>query len=499
MMKKITRYLSLVLFTVATFFFSACEKETQLPPREVSPEVAEIAENYTNILVESQQGWVLAYKPDQHEETIYFHLTFKDAEKVDMISGYRGYHTLQSDITYYYEGNYIPIIVFSGENVFSELASSYNGSYKFKIYYNEEQGTFELVRSDGFDDKRFELTRANDTNLALLNAQIQEVLDQIAYEEEQERLSAEVRAKIKAFVEIESDFYFYNLTVDDFSAGINSFDTIAREISLTYKPTPTSAPTTATVGYTLTPEGMVLNPTGTTVPLELLGLGELLYEDPDDSNKVTAIEVVSNGNVGTMGYAHVAPYPYTLSSNRNQTLADYFMDEYTSSVEFSNRLGPKTEGYRDDFRDYIRNLSGFNPTGRHTYIIYSPNFTTVGLRNLFWVGSSRSINGDPPYTNMGFNLRVDMQNLGNNVLSINDITSQTNSNHATAGPIPNISVRVQEYLDEVSPSEGVTMVPYNMANEGSSGYRLRLVSTLDSRIWLEYRWPSATYFNMVFD
>src|SRR5690606_14625287 len=92
-----------------------------------------------------------------------------------------------------------------------------------------------------------------------------------------------------------------------------------------------------------------------TVSLELLELGELLYEDPDDPNKATAIEVVSNGNVGTMGYAHVAPYIYTNTDNRLETAAQILFEyrganNYIYTTNEAEFYSPKVLTLREQLR-----------------------------------------------------------------------------------------------------------------------------------------------------
>lgn len=491
------RHLSWILFAAVMLVWMACEKTTtHLPPREISPEVDEIAKKYTDVLVQSPQGWVLAYKPDQYEETIYFHLIFKNEGKIDVLAGYRGYHTLQTDITYYFEGNYIPIIVFSGENVFSELADSHNGAYKFKIYYEESSGTFEVVRSDGFDDTRFELTPANENNLALLNAQIDDILAQIAYEEEQERLAAEVRAKVKAFVEIESDFYFYNLTVDGFSAAINSFDTVAREISLTYKETSTSAPTTTTVGYTLTPEGVVLDPALAygTVSLELLELGELLYEDPDDPNKATAIEVVSNGNVGTMGYAHVAPYIYTNTDNRLETAAQILFEyrganNYMYTTNEAEFYSPKVLTLREQLRQVFDERTTDITATRFNLLFY---FRSATSENQSLQLSSRN-STDSGNRFYALYLNLNQAKLSENIL--NYTLNGSISAHVVEWE-QEIRAEYEEFFRQLFPEEeGVTVVPYRVGTTT----RFRLVSKRDSRIWVNYIHNIATIRSITFN
>ena len=477
--------------------FYACEKKvTELPPKSVSPEVQEVAKGYIEQFLKAPEGWVLGYQPEEYDEMIYFHLDFKSAEEVDITAGYKGYHTVQTGVPYHFEGVYVPTLVFDGENAFEALSELFNGSVKFKVYENKEAGGFELNRADGFNDHRFSLQVADNANLALFQEQIDKVLAQIAYEEEQERLSEALRLKIEEFVAIESDFYFYNFKTENFSAALQSFDTEAKEISLTYKETPNSAPRQVTVTYSITPEAILLEPAISygNIQIDRIAFGDLTYTDTEDPSKATGIEVLSAGNAGAgyMGYAHEAPYPFTLSTDRSKTLVDYYLNDFPSSVQTREgtsptAISPKGAEYSLQLRDALRALPEVHDEGRHIIGLYPPNHPTTTIQDLVWVGYSLNSGA----ASGGFNIRIAYENLGNNKLNLNQVIEQTN----VTATRPDVSAQVQEFLNAVAPAEGVTLVAYDTG----AGHRLRLVSTVDSRVWIEYRFLSATYWNLVFD
>lgn len=306
-MKKIfKRY---IIYFLAFGMATACKKtESNLPDREKSPEVSEIAKNYLDILSGAQEGWVLSYKPDQYSDTVYIHLKFHEQE-VNMLSGIRGYHDIYDTTSFGFEGKYSPVIAFSQESIFGKIKDEWNGFHKFKIDYDEDEGVFGLMRSDGYDDKSLKMKKASEDARKPLDAQIDTILALIAYEEEQERLLAEIRQKFNTFVEYESDLYFYNLRTDAFSGAVTSIDTANREISFRYKVTPTAAPVELTTNYSFFTNGIVLSPaiTFSGVEIDTIKLGELDYPH---------IQILQAGNAGAgkMGFMHEAPYEFTLST-----------------------------------------------------------------------------------------------------------------------------------------------------------------------------------------
>jgi len=476
-MEKILKYSA--IFIVAITLWSGCKEEkTILPPREVSEKVSEIAEKYNKILMSSAEGWVVAYQPENYQDSVYVKLKFSAQQKVDVLSGYRDYHTVRTGLNYTYEGEYKPVIVFDDNTIFAALANLYNGSKKFKISYIEDKDYFELVRADGFNDKMFKLERVNSQNSAKLNEQIDEILQQIAYEEEQARLSEQVRLKVKAFAEITSDLYFYNLKTANFSAAITKLDTASRQLSLTYKETPTSAPKSVEVNYTFYPKGIKLN--------TAIAYGSVLVDSIELGNlNNQIIEVTRAGNAGTgvMGYMNEAPYPYTLSTNRSMTLADYFMTVFPNYVQSSGEFSPKALAYSESLRNYIEDNTDYQTANRYIYFIYAPTYATAPKS--FFVGAQNAAGATG-----NFRYDATLINLGDNKFAINELTKQVLPSGS-----PNIMSRVAQYLDEVSPEEGVIAVPYDTG----AGYRLRLVNSTDSSIWVEYRWPSSTYWNLVFN
>lgn len=476
-MEKVLIKYSAILVVAIVLCFGCKDEKTILPPREASPKVSEIAEKYNQILMAAADGWMVAYKPENYQDSVYVKLKFSAQQKVEILAGYRDYHTA-SQQNYTYEGENIPVIVFDDNSVFAALASLYNGSKKFKISYIENGAYFELVRADGYDNKMFKLEKATASKSDTLNTEIAKILAQIAEEKAQAILSEQVRQKVNAFAEITSDLYFYNLKTANFSAAIKKLDTVARQLSLTYKETPISAPKSVVLNYTFYPKGIKLNPT--------ISYGSVLVDSIELGNiNSPVLDIVKAGNTGAgaMGYMNDAPYPYTLSTDRSLTLADYFLTVFPNIWQSSGEFSPKALAYSESLRNYIEDNTEYVTTSRYIYFIYAPMSATAPKS--FFVGAQTAAGATG-------NFRYDavFANLGDNKFVLNQLTKQV-----LPAASPNIIGRVAQFLNEVSPSAGVIPVPYDTG----AGYRVRLVSSTDSSIWVEYRWPSATYWNLVFN
>jgi len=479
MNKKIIPAIALLAFMVL-----GCEKKaTVLPPRPVSEEVSQIAARYTELLASSSNGWILAYKPEQYDDTVYMQLRFQGVQTMSILSGYRGFHTVQEAVTYDFEGNYVPIIVFPGESVFGELAARFNGSQKFKMTYVENGGYFNLVRSDGYDNEAFRLDPAGAANQAKLDAQVDAVLAQIAHEEEQARLAEETRLKVKAFAEISTDFYFYNLITERFSARIDALDTLAKTISLTYKETPASVPTSATVTYSIYPKGIVISPVISygSVVVDSIELGEV--QEP-------TLQIVKAGNAGTgtMGYMHEAPYDFTLTTDRGTSITDWVtapaqqvgLFAYTQNAE--DYYSEMVNQHRQVFGTYLEQHGSDVKTD--TRLVHQLYFPATSPTNLQISTHRQSASG-----NLFFLYRFAMEK------SEAAASALTITFTEPAGATVPLKAGFDEYFSHVFPEEGVTVVPVIVGTT----LRLRLVSVKDSRIWVEYILQTAAHRSLRFD
>lgn len=490
-MKKTINYL--IMGWLPIVLLAACSKTetTTLPPREADPDVEVLADAYREVLIGSSEGWLLSYQPDQYDETIYFHLKFKDQDKLDITAGYRGYHTLQADIHYDFEGNYIPVIRFEGENVFHELAEKFNGSVKFKVFYDEGDETFEWVRADGFNNVRFPLTKVTTGTLEPFTEQLNAVLAQIAYEEEQERLSAEVRMKINAFAEIESPYYFYNFMTDQFAAAINSFDTVSRAITLTYKSQPTAAPTTITSNYSIYPDGLILNPAISfgSVLIDSVELGA--FDDP-----VLQITRAGNAGEGQMGHMHVPPYAFTNTVDRNVSTVDWLLDPAQQHVTGSgtglfmytahadNYYSPLLNDHRMSFAEYIdEQIDNARGSTRLVNQIYFPENPATS-RNI-----QISTHRIAPAGNLFYLYRFDLEKQSGLPSALSVKLTEP------ASAIVPHQEAFDTYLRYQFPAQGVTVVPVIVGTT----LRLRLVSREDSRYWVEYVLNRAANRSLRFD
>lgn len=473
-MNKVLKYIP--VFAVAVLLWTGCQKEkTVLPEREISEEVSDIADKYNKILVAAPDGWVIGYKPDNYDETVYVSMRFAVGQKVGMQSGYRNYHTLQNGLDYSYEGKHVPVIVFSENTVFATLAGLYNGSQKFKISYIEDGGYFELTRSDGYDNKTFKLEKASTANTAQLNEQIADVLAQIAYEEEQARLSEQTRLKIKSFVEISSDFYFYNIKTEHFSAAITKLDTTLRQLSLTYKESSISAPKSVTVGYTVYPKGIKLSPA--------ISYGNVLVDEielGDLTNPVLDIVKAGNAGAGKMGYMHEAPYAYTNVSNRTETIAQLL---YYNSRESNNFLyttlpdslySQQALIHREQLRQKVVSELGHYTDTRFNFQLYFPPIAIPATNSMSLQVTARNA-ANSANTFYALYLSLEEEKLKDNVLKF---ALNGNASASTAG----IRTDCEALFSALFPEEGVTVVPYRVGTTT----RFKLVSKKDSRIWVNY-------------
>lgn len=478
-MKKIVIKHFVFVALISSFTMACTKEKTILPERELSESVEAITNKYNEILRKPSQGWILSYKPENFSDTVYINLKFKPDLKVDLLAGVRDYHTWLMGSTYKYEGQFRPYMLFDENSVLGYLANKYNGSCKFKIKHIESGNYFELVRADGYDEKVFKLEQASSHKLELLNDEVKRITNLIAYEKEQERLSEEVKLKVRNFAEIQSDLYFYNIKTTGFSASINHLDTAAREISLTYKETATSAPKTIVTNFSYYPQGIKLNPSISYagILVDSIQLGTL---------SASSLEITKGGNTGSgkMGYMNEAPYAYTLSTDRALSLADYFRTIYTSYIQSTDVFSPKARIISEDLRNYIENNTDYQTSTRYIYYVYSP---LASPANTFIIGANTG-------TGAIGNFRYDAKILdgSNNKIILNELTKQVLPT-VTSGP--NLLAQASNFLNAVSPSAGVTLVPFDTG----AGYRLRMVSTSDSSIWVEYKWPNASYWNLIFN
>ncbi|ERJ59892.1 DUF4302 domain-containing protein [Sphingobacterium paucimobilis] len=481
-----------IITTLLAIFFvalSSCDKEIKLPAREIAPSVAKVAEEYTDILVKRKDGWLLTYTPNSFEEPLYFHLTFKDSELIDIQSGYRDFHDVQSNVSYYFEGKYTPILVFSGENVFTTLADIFDDTNKFKIYYKESENRFEFVRADGFAIKAFDLVPANEHNLMMLSKQVNQVLAEIEFEKEQLRLSEVNRLKIEKFVEIQSDFFFYNLIIDDFSAAIQSFDTLNNKITLSYKETATSSPTKVTLNYNLTPEGINLKPAlkfGDKT-IEVIRLGDLVYNDLENPERPTSLALLDENNVvnGFMGYSHLPPYPFTNTIDRTKTAAFLLEDDNSNHGILQTTIdemhySTKAREIREEFKQFFITKRDSRTDTFFDFNVYL--YDATGAKPSFGLKT-----GNPAGTGVNYyflNLETIEEHLYDNVLNFEIIGSR-----ATVTNNPSILVEYSELFRKFFPEEGVTVVPHKEVGQFT---QFKLVSRKDSRIWVNYSSSTAT-------
>lgn len=463
-MRRIIKYIIIVI--IGQLSLLSCEKDrTVLPERTKPVDIAVITKEYVEILKSSNSGWILRYKPEDHADSIYISLKFRDTT-LTLLSSYKGYHTEQTGVHYSFEGKYNPIIVFPMESIFGELYTLFNASRKFKINYLEERQVFIFTRSDGYNDHEFVLEKANETNVAKLNEAIGQIL-------ELERLSSEVIRKFTEFCQIESGLYFRNLITERFSAGIDALDTLNNTIRLTYKETPVSAPASVSAKYSFYPHGIIITPaiSYNSVVVDSIVLGELTS---------TSMEIIKAGNsgAGSMGYMHTPPYTQTLVENRNISSADWLMStefHYSNPVIYTqttdDQYSKKANEYRAAFAQYLEaNGKDVKTSTRLVHQIYLYSNSTPNNVQISTHKSTGSGNWFFPY-------RFTWEKAEGS-------SSQIRFNFYEAF---NLATGLEEGLDEyfshVFPQEGLTVW---VVKEGTAT-RVRLISVKDSRVWVQYR------------
>lgn len=481
-MRNIIKYI--FLLAIMQLLLLSCEKEkTILPEREKPVDVAVIKKDYIEKFKSSSTGWMLKYKPENYNDSIYIQLKFQDST-VNILTSYRGYHTEQAGVPYSFEGKYTPIVVFASESIFGELAQLFNGSKKFKITYLENKGVFSLIRSDGFSDDEFFLEKANAQNIGKLNKAIDTVLAQIAYEIEQVRLSKETQLKFTGFFKINSDFYFYNFKTEGFSASIDQLDTLDRTIALTYKASPLSNPTSVKVNYSFYPKGIVLDPaiSYNSVVVDTIVLGEL-------NNSTLKIVKAGNAGAGSMGYMHEAPYEIRMIGDRSIGSADWLLSNdfvgsnpaiYTMHSGENYLDDPNysilTNEYRAVFGKYLE-TNGINVKAT-TRLVHQFYLYTDKPNNLQISTHKQSSSG-----NHFFPYRFTWEKVAGN-------SSQVKINFYEAYALTaGLEAGFDEYFSKIFPKEGVTVWPVFV----ETAARIRLISVKDSRIWVEYRITPTPY------
>lgn len=494
-MKGITRLLTILLMS-GLWCVTACKRETtELPEKEMPPSVAELAAKYKEALVANAEGWYLLYKPVDTVDGIAIRIKFGQDDGLSILSGWRGYHEERTDAVFSFEGSYAPHLVFSENSVFGELARTLNGFNKFKIE-QLDNGDFSLKRSDGYDNATFILTKVNAENTLVLNQQVQAVLDEIAYEAEMARLTAEAVQKLASLVESDPGYYFRNLLLDNFGAYLDQIDTTARSITLTWPSAGGAAGVSHTLAYRLVPGGMALNPV---IVQGSYTIDTLKFGDFADG----ALEITAAGNAGAgkLGWMHVPAYPYQAAiagAPATYTTADLFIRNnelprfmgYTLD-DMDIYYSPALQPYINDLKTYFDG-QGFRASELFRLQFYNNNYNATTLPNDHATRNQlqllvRNAAGTSTFQVFFY----DLQKLGP------DHVSMVSFGTSSTGSAP-YKDKVVEFMNEVFTEEGFTVVPAGRNGTAPTALqKLRLVSRKDSRIWLELlaNSPTGIYFN----
>lgn len=291
--------------------------------------------------------------------------------------------------------------------------------------------------------------------------------------------STVILEKLEDFAALDTSYYFYNFVTEDFSAAIESFDAVNREITLIYKETPESAPSVATRNYKIYTDGLILEPSISVggITIDSIELGAL-----DDFT--LKINRAGNAGAGAMGYMHVPPYAFTNTEDRSSSTVDWLLDPARQHLEGSGSglfmytqhadasYSDSINFHRAIFGEYIDDhMDGAQGSTRLVNQIYFPASPSLS-RNV-----QISTHRDGGETgNRFFMYGIDLE-------KINDAPSALKVTLTTpASTIDGHQDAFDDYLKLNFPDEGVTVVPVIVGTT----LRLRLISRKDSRFWVEY-------------
>src|SRR5690606_29647477 len=185
---------------------------------------------------------------------------------------------------------------------------------------------------------------------------------------------------------------------------------------------------------------------------------------------------------------HEAPYPYTLTTNRAVSNADWIVDPaqriglllYTAHAEeyYSDWVNQD----RDIFGGYLdNNVPDVKSSTRLVNQIYLPASSSANIQ----ISTHKQSGGG----NLFFLYRFDFEKIQTKNSAI-----QVTFTDPSSTVLPH-KAAFDEYLNNQFPAEGVTIVPVL----AGTTLRFRLVSIKDSRYWVEYVINSATYRSLRFD
>jgi hypothetical protein len=472
----------LIAGIICTISLLSCKKEkTHLPERELPESLEKQAAGYRSLLTSPQQGWFMLYQPNDSIEAIAIQIKFIDDNTISVLAGWRNYHEESGALSYSFDGEYTLQIVFPENSVFGEITNELNGFNKFKIYL-QDNGDFHLKRADGFDGKTIVLTQLNQENQLTLNHQIQLILDEIAYEEEMERLSTEAKEKLAAFISADPGYYFNNLMLENVGASFDHIDTANRKVTFSWRPNGATKQQ-QTFSYRIIPGGLLLQPSlvsGTYV-IDTLQFGT--FEDHK-------LQIISAGNAGQghLGWMHTPPFEYQTAwtgPSETYTTADYFVRKEELPRFFGYTLDAVDLYYSEMLQPHLETL--------RSYFI-SQGFKADELLRLQFYNNNHG-SSFPDTHERRNQLQVFTRNAaGTNVwlvfyndvekVSANHVRLQSFGTANTAGA-PHVE-KVFEFMNTIFTEEGVTVVPAGRSGTGSTATQIiRLVSRKDSRYWVQ--------------
>jgi len=424
----------------------------------------EIQERY-DVLINNDEGWLLAYKPSDKSDTVFMHLQFENEEQYSYAVDREGYlEPTQS--TYEIKGTYDAELTFETNSIWGDLKDQFHGATKFHILF-ENDGVF-LRRSDGFDGRKFELKPMGTTERQLFNTKVQEEKDRIAYREHLLALSKENVLKVRELASLDIA-YFNNITLGDEFRGLYDLDTVAQKLTVYWMSG--AGRNEASTPYHITPWGLSFEQ-----PLDLgiLTVDSLNFGEFAGNN--LHIDATNGIPAGSLAQEHTPNFLYPTANEYVFRLSE---SDFKARWQFATNddetgIGPGLRAEHQAVLDLGMTFGGYN--------LYVNNASTGHNRYGFTV----TLNGSAYYQ-----WHQDILEEADNSLTITQSTSVPESSLGNTN-FNNLSAERKEVIRNFYRKllqGGVYVWPNGRASNGNQS--VRIVNKQNSTIYLTLKWISG--------
>lgn len=434
-MKKI------LVFVVAVSFLFSCEKlknENIIPDSQ--PRLTELQTQYKNTLVDAPLGWYIEYAPSANKGATSILMKFREDEKVEILSELAGFET-EKISTYRVAGVNRPELIFNTYSVWSAIAETSGGSFEF-LLFPQTDGSFVLRHVLGANTQSFTLRKAT-------SADKDNILAKLA-----------TTQLLKSFYE-NATGYFKNISLQNISAF---FDLNIVNQQLTLKWLQGSEIKSKIFSYVNIPSGIRL--------MEDWVVGNITVRDiVFGSLGNNSLKIVSAGNAGSgqIEGAHIPAFPFKGTS-------DYFIQQNGAERFYAYTLTNAADYYSPALLSKYQILK--ESVGSETFLVQlynhngtAPNYTnSIQFRYIMPSGSVMPDGSASGWMAFYYNIvKVDDSHL---------IITPTGTFNSVGAPFVN---QVNNFLSDLFPPEGVTVVPYGRAG---ALQRIRLVSRKNSKYYI---------------